>query len=115
MAIATGVRVKEDNKNVVSITGIPTFKGHSPKFGSRFQKVKYDTDMPKDWGLPKDQQLRIGLQNSSTKSVYRSRFMIFIHGIRDIPLEFVENKKKYSMKYSFLNQSIKYRINLKKA
>ena len=103
LAVVTGVRVKEDNRNVVSITGIPTFKGHSPKFGSRFQKVKYDTDMPKNWGLPKDQQLKIGLQNSSTKTVHRSRFMIFIHGIRDIPFEFLENKKKYSIKYSFLN------------
>lgn len=64
LAKQTGIRIREDNKNVVSITAIPTFKGHSPKFGSRFQKVKYDTEMPKNWGLPKDQQIKIGLENS---------------------------------------------------
>ncbi len=47
--------------HLVSITSVPTFKGHSPKFGSRFQKVKYDTEMPKNWGLPQDKQLTLGL------------------------------------------------------
>jgi hypothetical protein len=42
MAKMTGVTLKKDNKNIVSITAIPAFKGQSPKFGSRFQKVKYD-------------------------------------------------------------------------
>jgi len=46
MAKTTGVPIKNDNKNIVSITAIPAFKGQSPQFGSRFQKVKYDTDMP---------------------------------------------------------------------
>jgi hypothetical protein len=42
MAKMTGVTLKKDSKNIVSITAIPAFKGHSPMFGSRFQKVKYD-------------------------------------------------------------------------
>lgn len=46
MAVICGVGVKADNRNVVSITAIPAFKGESPQFGSRFSKVKYDTDMP---------------------------------------------------------------------
>lgn len=46
MATITGVTMKNDNRNVVSITAVPAFKGQSPQFGSRFQKVKYDTDMP---------------------------------------------------------------------
>jgi hypothetical protein len=36
-----GVVVPEDNKNNVSITGIPAFKGQSPQFGSRLQKNTY--------------------------------------------------------------------------
>ena len=46
MAKLMGVSVKQDNKNVVSITAVPAFKGESPQFGSRFQKIKYDADMP---------------------------------------------------------------------
>jgi hypothetical protein len=46
MAIMCGIDVKSDNRNVVSITAVPAFKGESPQFGSRFPKVKYDTDMP---------------------------------------------------------------------
>ena len=44
--------------------------------------------MPKNWALPKDKQIIIGLENSSSKSVHRCRFMVFIHGLRDIPLHF---------------------------
>lgn len=46
MAKIIGIPVKQDNKNVVSITAVPAFKGQSPQFGSRFQKIKYDADMP---------------------------------------------------------------------
>lgn len=46
MAIMCGIDVKSDNRNVVSITAVPAFKGESPQFGSRFPKVKYDADMP---------------------------------------------------------------------
>lgn len=46
MTKMTGVTIKKDNINVISITAVPAFKGHSPKFGSRFQKVKYDKEMP---------------------------------------------------------------------
>ena len=71
--------------------------------------------MPKNWGLPKDIQLKIGLENSQAKLVNRCRFMIFVHGIRDIPEEFVKNGKKYSIGYEFLNQNVKYRVNLSQA
>jgi hypothetical protein len=52
MGKITGVTSKNDNKNAVSITSVPAFKGQSPQFGSRFPKVKYDADMPENWGLP---------------------------------------------------------------
>jgi hypothetical protein len=55
MARLTGIKISTDNKNIVSITSVPTFKGHSPQFGSRLQKVKYDPNMPQDWGLPKNE------------------------------------------------------------
>jgi hypothetical protein len=41
----TGVTMRKDIHNAVSITALPAFKGQSPQFGSRFQKVKYDTEM----------------------------------------------------------------------
>jgi len=43
MSKLIGVSLKGDNKNAVSITSVPAFKGQSPQFGSRLQKVKYDT------------------------------------------------------------------------
>lgn len=51
LAELTGVKVAKDDRNIVSITSIPAFKGYSPQFGSRLPKVTYDTDMPTDWGL----------------------------------------------------------------
>ncbi len=53
MATLVGVKIPVDNKNIVSITSVPTFKGQSPQFGSRLQKIKYDSNMPEDWKLPK--------------------------------------------------------------
>ncbi len=52
LAKLSGIQVAEDNKNVVSITSVPYFKGYPPQFGSRLQKVKYDTEMPDGWNLP---------------------------------------------------------------
>lgn len=115
MAKKSGVAVKNDNRNAVSITAIPAFKGHSPQFGSRFQKVKYDTDMPNNWGLPTDYKISLGLENQKIKLINRCKFMIFVHGIRDIPKHFLNTNKNYSLKYSFLDQSIKYSLNLKNA
>ena len=43
MAKVVGFSTKADNKNLMSITAVPSFKGYSPQFGSRFQKIKYDT------------------------------------------------------------------------
>lgn len=39
----SGIKISTDKKNSVSITSVPYFKGYSPQFGSRLQKVKYDT------------------------------------------------------------------------
>lgn len=61
MAKIVGAANNKDNRSVVSITAIPSFKGHSPQFGSRFQKIKYDTEMPNNWALPNDKQIMIGL------------------------------------------------------
>lgn len=112
MAKTVGVSIKNDNRNVVSITAVPTFKGHPPQFGSRFQKVKYDTEMPKDWGLPQGQQIAIGLENDNAKKVNRCRCMVFIHGLRDIPTSFLESKKDYFLRYELLDHTITYKINL---
>lgn len=54
LAYLTGIKLNSDNKNVVSITSVPYFIGHSPQFGTRLQKVKYEMDMPEGWELPKD-------------------------------------------------------------
>lgn len=56
-----GVAVPEDNKNIVSITGLPAFKGQSPQFGSRLQKNTYEQAMPNNWGLPVGDNLRFSL------------------------------------------------------
>ena len=93
LAKAVGVTIKSDNKNVVSITSIPTFKGHPPQFGSRFEKVKYDKEMPEDWGLPRNQQIAIGLENDACKTVKKCRLMVFVHGLRDIPMHFLTSNK----------------------
>lgn len=112
MAKRIGVSVKTDNRNVVSITAVPAFKGQSPQFGSRFQKVKYDTDMPKDWGLPKDQQLSVGLENDASRTVNRCKMMVFIHGLRDIPIKFLTSNKEYSLRYELLDETITIKIDL---
>jgi hypothetical protein len=48
----TGTKISSDNKTAVSITSVPYFKGYPPQFGSRLQKVQYDTEMPEGWILP---------------------------------------------------------------
>ena len=39
--------------------------------------------------------------------------MIFIHGIRDIPRAVLGKNSTFSISYEFLQQSIKYKLNLK--
>ena len=113
MAKLTGIPILADNKNVVSITSVPAFKGYPPQFGSRLQKIKYETDMPSGWALPTDQPLQISLINDKMKSVSKCRFMIFIHGIRDIPKKVLGNNKKYTVQYNWLNHTGKHRISFK--
>ena len=38
--------------------------------------------------------------------------MIFIHGIRDIPKKILTKESKFYISYEFLQQSIKYRLNI---
>lgn len=92
MSGIVGVSTKSDNRNLMSITAVPSFKGYSPQFGSRFQKIKYDTEMPKNWGFPKDQQVLIGLEDAS-KMVNRCRIMLYVHGLRDIPMHYREKNE----------------------
>ena len=54
LAKLTGVKIPTDNKNVISITSVPYFKGHSAEFGTRLQKTKYEAEMPEGWELPQD-------------------------------------------------------------
>lgn len=51
MAELTGIKLEADNRNVVSVTSLPCFKGYSPQFGSRMPKGKYDNEMPEGWSL----------------------------------------------------------------
>lgn len=71
--------------------------------------------MPDNWGLPSDQKISLGLENQKIKLINRCKFMIFVHGIRDIPKHFLDTNKNYSLKYSFLDQTVKYSLNLKNA
>lgn len=112
MSNLVGVSTKSDNRNIVSITAIPSFKGYSPQFGSRFQKIKYDTEMPKNWELPKDQQIVVGLEDSGTKMVNRCRIMLYVHGLRDIPIHFRDNNEEFWIEYFFLGEKVRYKINL---
>ena len=41
LAKLIGVPIPKDNKNAISITSVPHFKGHSAQFGTRLQKMKY--------------------------------------------------------------------------
>ncbi len=59
MAKLTGIKIAADNKNAISITAVPYFKGYSAQFGTRLQKMKYDMEMPMGWELPKERQLKI--------------------------------------------------------
>lgn len=65
MAKLTGIKIPVDNKNAVSITSVPYFKGQSAQFGTRLQKMKYDMEMPVGWELPRAQQLKIELTNDN--------------------------------------------------
>jgi hypothetical protein len=80
-----GVAVPEDNKNIVSITGLPAFKGQSPQFGSRLQKNTYEQAMPNNWGLPVGDNLQIQSSIGGKTSINKYRLMFLIHSVRDIP------------------------------
>lgn len=40
--------------------------------------------------------------------------MIFVHGLRDIPKHFATDKGNYYISYSFMSQSVKYQLDLRK-
>ena len=46
LAELTGIKIPVYNKNIISITNVPYFKGLGAEFGMRMEKIKYDTDMP---------------------------------------------------------------------
>lgn len=41
--------------------------------------------------------------------------MVFVHGLRDIPTQFFNNNKEYSLKYEILDQTVTYKLNLDEA
>ena len=49
MAELLGIKIPIDNKSSISITSVPYFKGHNIQFGTRLQKMKYDSEMPEGW------------------------------------------------------------------
>jgi len=52
LAELTGIRIPADNKNSISITSVPYFKGQSAQFGRRIEKMKFDKEMPLGWEMP---------------------------------------------------------------
>lgn len=38
--------------------------------------------------------------------------MVFIHGIRDIPLTILEKNSSFSISYEFLQQTVRYKLRL---
>jgi hypothetical protein len=68
--------------------------------------------MPTGWELPEDEEIKVEL--NTNKSVYkRCRFMIFLHGIRDIPTDVLDKECEYFIGYEFLGHVIKFRLNLR--
>jgi hypothetical protein len=53
LAELTGIKIPPDNKNAISVTSVPYFKGQPAQFGTRLQKMKYDMEMPEGWELPR--------------------------------------------------------------
>jgi len=106
LAELTGIKIPQDNKNSISITNVPYFKGQSAQFGMRIEKMKYDTDMPSGWQLPREKQLKVELANDKLE-VEKYRMMVYIHGVRDIPAAFVERGSKYYLEYELLGQKVK--------
>lgn len=94
LALLTGIKIPVDNKNFISITSLPYFKGQSAQFGRRIEKMKYDTEMPSGWSLPQEKQLKIELTGDNI-NVQKYRIMVYIHGIRDIPDSFISRPSKY--------------------
>jgi hypothetical protein len=65
LAELTGIKIPADNKNSISITSVPYFKGQSAHFGMRIEKMKFDTEMPEGWSLPQEKQLKIELSGDN--------------------------------------------------
>jgi LMBR1 domain-containing protein 1 len=59
LARLTGVRIPADNKNAISITAVPYFRGEPAQFGTRLQRMKYESEMPAGWELPLERQLKV--------------------------------------------------------
>ena len=64
LAELTGIKIPQDNKNSISITNVPYFKGQSAQFGMRIEKMKYDTEMQAGWQLPRQKQLKVELASN---------------------------------------------------
>lgn len=61
-----------------------------------------------------EQELNIDFLCSNMREIdnlQRYRMMVLIHSIRDIPCD-LDGKKKYYLEYIFLNQKIKYELDL---
>lgn len=71
--------------------------------------MKYDMEMPMGWELPKERQLKIQLTNENL-NVEKYRLMIYIHGIRDIPLQFLKSTNKYFVQYELFGQKVKFQV-----
>lgn len=105
-----GVAVPEDNKNNVSITGLPAFKGQPPKFGSRLQKNTYEQSMPNNWGMPVGENIHLQNSIGGGNTTNKYRLMFLIHSIRDIPKEALT--RQYSLEYSLFETRIRYNLNM---
>lgn len=112
LARLSGIKIPTDNRNAISITAVPYFKGQSAQFGTRLQKMKYDVEMPEGWQLPRDKQLKIELANDNL-NVEKYRLMVYVHGMRDIPVQFLDSPNKYSIQYELLGQKVRFPISFR--
>ena len=107
-----GINASETNK-IVSITSLPVFKGETPQFGSRLQKINYSQKMPENWGLPSGESIHIKNITSDRSSIGKFRMMVLIHSVRDIPVDL--SGTDYYLQYEMFNTTVKYRINMEEA
>lgn len=108
-----GISVSEDNKNLVSITALPAFKGHPPQFGSRLQKNTYEQTMPNNWGLPPGTNLQIQQNVRTNSTISKLRLMVLIHSFRDVPSEAIG--RSYSIEYEMFDTRIRYPLDMQDA